>query len=94
VVKFFFIFYCFFLFCYVFRRGSLLYVPHIPDSQKGVLSEVLTHIPKNNYASEPSLRLHKKHFSNKNELKTSLVKTTPNSQAQSFSNMSLEERRN
>jgi len=33
------------------RRGAILYIPHIPESKKGVLAEVLTHIPKKNYFS-------------------------------------------
>jgi len=36
------------------KRGTILYVPHVPDSKKGVLAEVLTHIPKENYASKNS----------------------------------------
>lgn len=33
------------------RRGAILYIPHVPESKKGVLAEVLTHIPKKNYFS-------------------------------------------
>lgn len=36
------------------KRGMILYVPHVPDSKKGVLAEALTHVPKRNYVSKRS----------------------------------------